>query len=520
MFDPVLLITAISLMVILTVLVAVHELGHYLAAKMFGMEVEAFAIMLGGVRKTNLKPYLEKPLVSGWIVAGVWIGSVALWEVFQALQIPIGTAAMQVVAVMVVPLWIASRLAALYHADFNRIAQRWLTAWLLWFFVITFAGVTAGKGITGFIPLLTPISAIALLMTYYLPVGKREEEDQYGIGHIKAGNDQVQVRYRPLLSHTTKAGTEFSLLVLPLGGFAKIKGMQPREDGSETRIPGGFFSKPPWQRFIVLFAGPLFSILAGIAIFAGLFMTYGMPTDEPLIGGIAKDSAAEAAGLQKGDMIVSLDGRPMETSKAVRDYVVAKGVEPIKIVVKRAGQPVSVTATPRITVAKSDPTAKPTPLLGVAFEMPMKRLPAGEAFVAAVRQPIEFVTQFAGMFKEPSRISENVGGIGTVAAITDSAVRSDRSVETRLFIAAMLSISLGVFNLLPIYPLDGGQMLVAVMEMLRGGRRLSMRVQSAISGFGFMLICMLILFVLVNDARRLSSGEIIPSDPKAQSQKK
>src|SRR5688572_12837549 len=128
MLDPFYIVVALVFLVMMSVLIAAHEWGHYLFARLFGMEVEAFALMVGGVRKTDLKDKLAKPLVSGWLVAATFAGLIVAWDlVVQFGQNLPGAQplllAIQVGTVMVVPLWIASRLAALYHASFANIAK-------------------------------------------------------------------------------------------------------------------------------------------------------------------------------------------------------------------------------------------------------------------------------------------------------------------------------------------------------------------------------------------------------------
>lgn len=97
--------------------------------------------------------------------------------------------------------------------------------------------------------------------------------------------------------------TKFNIRPLPLGGFVKIDGMEPQEDGSEVNVIDGFYSKSPWQRIVVLVAGPLFSILLGLAILIPSFMTWGSQRANTTAEGLAKDGAAIAAGLKPGDKI-------------------------------------------------------------------------------------------------------------------------------------------------------------------------------------------------------------------------
>lgn len=316
--------------------------------------------------------------------------------------------------------------------------------------------------------------------------------------------------------------TDFTIRPWPIGGFVRIKGMLPHEDGSETRVPGGFFSRPAWQRFLVLFAGPLFSVLAGIAILIPLFMTAGKtgPDNSPVIGAIVKDGVADKAGLRPGDRIVILDGQPVERFfdiiRTVRD---APGRE-MAVVYTRNGVEGQTTVTP----AQDD---RPSPVLdsslyptadrrvqakiGVAFGTKTVQLGFLDASREALALPAKTVEGLLGVFRRPDTAEDNLGGPGTIVSLTAGAVRG--GLVPVITLAALLSISVGIFNLLPIYPLDGGQMTVALAEMLRGGRRLSMRVQNAIATGGMVLVMALIVSVIAIDIKRFLPK---PAEPKLE----
>lgn len=323
--------------------------------------------------------------------------------------------------------------------------------------------------------------------------------------------------------------TNFTIRPWPLGGFVRIKGMVPEEDGSEVNVQGGFYSKPPWQRFVVLLAGPVFSILAGFALLIPLFMVVGVnkPLNEPVIGALGEkgESAAADAGLMKGDRILAIDGKPVSTFYDVILSIRDRGVEPVTLAIKRDDRQFDVTLTPRLD-------EQPTPVLNSSLEATPDRkiqskLGAGyqrvrvpQPFLSAVREavslPGRMVASLFGVVKQPSRFKDEMGGPASMVAITAGSARE--GLPDVLFFAGALSISLGIFNLLPIVPLDGGQMLVAVAEMFRRGRRLSFKVQNTVTGFGFILILMLIVGVFAADINRFLPGK--KEETKVASEKK
>lgn len=304
--------------------------------------------------------------------------------------------------------------------------------------------------------------------------------------------------------------TDFTIRPWPLGGFVRIKGMMPEEDGREVRVPGGFYSKPPWQRFLVLLAGPLFSVVAGVLVLIPVYMFDGFekPNQAPVLGYV-QDGPAAKAGLKARDRIVSIDGKPMTSFYQVVQVVRSNGGHPLKFVYERNGKQATTTVTPALGT-------KPTPVFGpdmmptdrmeiqgkiqVAPDVENVRLGFGEAFMEAIDTPWQAVDGILGIFRHPSTFEDSVGGPVTMVEATSVTVKLGFAKVA--WLAAMLSISVGVFNLLPTVPLDGGQMVIAVAEMFRRGRRLSMPVQNAFGAVGLCLVCALIAGVMFVDVKR------------------
>lgn len=317
---------------------------------------------------------------------------------------------------------------------------------------------------------------------------------------------------RPAWTWMRKKGTEYNLRPFPLGGFVRVKGMMPEEDGSERFIENGFYSKPAWQRVLVYFAGPLFSILAGLAILIPLYSLHGVKAMGTTVGEIKKDAPAAKSLLQKGDVITAIDGVKVKAFQDMVAQVRDKGGQTVEIEFLRKGVPGVTTVVPELE-------ANPSPVLDSYIRAPSERrrqakmgvapdpsstilikIPFKEAVVAGVMWPIDMAKGVAGMFLRPSTITENLGGPGTIVAATHSAARD--GMDTFIQLAALLSISLGIMNLLPFGIFDGGQILMNLVEMLRGGKRPSMRVLVAFQVVGFVFIGVLVIGALVADVNR------------------
>jgi regulator of sigma E protease len=218
---------------------------------------------------------------------------------------------------------------------------------------------------------------------------------------------------------------------------------------------------------------------------------------------------AAVAGIKVGDRIVSVNGTPTKTFYDVLRIVRDRPDMSTEVVYQHDGVDKKVNLVPKKDTEKSyvyDSNLEMSGQmaiqgkLGILWDTHFVRLGFLEATRKAVVMPFKMVAGLALIAKEPSRAKNELGGPGTIAVIAVAAAAEGLTMI--LMLAAMLSISLGVMNLLPAPPLDGGQMVVAFCELLRGGRRLSMQVQQWVLTGGLVFVLALTAATLAVDVNR------------------
>jgi regulator of sigma E protease len=303
--------------------------------------------------------------------------------------------------------------------------------------------------------------------------------------------------------------TEYGVGWLPLGGFVKITGMNPVEEIPPEVAHRAYYRQPVWKRLVVIAAGPAVNIFLAFAILMGLYWSIGDVRNEKPVNRIEETSPGSPAAraLKPGDRILAVDGRtgdPAALRKQIASHRCAgkpergcKSAEPATLVVQRGDARITIQATPVY-----DSQVK-RPLLGFAFAV--KRPPIGPLTAAELSvDKMWFVTSgtvstIAQLFKAEKR-KEVSGVVGSYEATRQSI---ELGTQQALFLLALISLSLGVINLFPFLPLDGGHIFWALAEKVRG-RAIPFSVMERAGFVGFALVIMLALIGLTNDIGRLT----------------
>ncbi|NLM40808.1 MAG: RIP metalloprotease RseP [Firmicutes bacterium] len=306
---------------------------------------------------------------------------------------------------------------------------------------------------------------------------------------------EFAIGFGPALVSTTRKGTKYSLRIVPLGGFVKMAGMDEPVDYHEDvpdDDPESFQSKSlPW-RLGTIAAGPFMNFVLAIALFVLYFMLVSVP---PMVTTVEPNSPAHRAGLLPGDLFISVDGQPVAEADEVVRLIQGAAEREMEIVVRRQGSLVTLTAVPDAANGQG--------WLGVAISEAKPRYPFLTSVRAGAVQTWRLTTQLIGEIgrmisgRQPVEIS---GPIGIVQIVGETA---RHGVPQLLILAVILNVNLGLLNLLPVPVLDGGWLLILVLEAVRG-KPLRPETRGIAQFVGLALLIALMLFATFKDLTRIN----------------
>lgn len=317
---------------------------------------------------------------------------------------------------------------------------------------------------------------------------------------------------REVAGWTDRRGTRWKLGMLPLGGYVQFAGdangasvPDPAlADAPPEALKGTFQGAALWQRSLIVLAGPLTNLLAAVAVFAVFNMSYGVPTSAAVVDGFAPNSAAQAAGILKGDRIVAIDGEKVEAFEDVVSHVVLYPGKRIAIEVERAGR--------QLTVPVTIPAVVSTDRFGNRIERGQIGISSRLSFtpvgpVAAVAKGfdqsvgvVRFMVAGLQQIVVGERSVRELGGPIKIAKYSGESLAMGWPAFVSF--AALISINLAFINLLPIPGLDGGHLALYAAEAIRR-RPLDARSQEWAFRTGLALVLGLMLFVTLNDIASL-----------------
>ena len=301
-----------------------------------------------------------------------------------------------------------------------------------------------------------------------------------------------------------KFGTEWSISAIPLGGYVKMKGQDDANPANKNYDDDSYNTKTPLQKIFILLAGPGANFI--IAYFLYFFIALGSPQVlAPVVGEVLKDSPAFVAGLESNDTIRSINGIEVESWKDMAKHIKsAKGS--IDLIVERDGFVKHIILTPELKETKN--------MFGESVKEKMIGIGAAGVFHPLKSENIfkytneQFIFASTMIFTGVKKLivgevpARDLGGVISIVKLTSDA--TDAGWMSVLFFAALISVNLGVLNLLPIPALDGGHIMFNLYELIFR-REVSEKVMVNLTMAGWVILLGLMALGLYNDINRLTA---------------
>jgi regulator of sigma E protease len=320
--------------------------------------------------------------------------------------------------------------------------------------------------------------------------------------------------FGPTLWSVKRGDTEYGIKSIPLGGYVKINGMNPEEEMPEGEEHRAYHRQKVWKRIVVAAAGPAVNIVLAFVILFAVFKIGGLEEIKPQVGEVESKTPA-AKLLKPGDEIVAVEGQsfaglPAEQKikrfgKLVaahkcageqKEGCVAK--TPVELTIRRDGQLQTIEASPRYNAE-----AKKV-LIGFSYGGEFAPISTSLAFNHSAGVMGEVISRTGSVFAHLFE-SEKRKEISSVVGISDVGHEAVNDGWRQAFLLlGLVSLSLGLINLVPILPLDGGHIFWAIIEKLRRGRPVSIRVMERATIIGFALVLMLLFVGVSNDIGRIT----------------
>lgn len=340
------------------------------------------------------------------------------------------------------------------------------------------------------------------------------------LGHFLVGRwcgvkvEAFSIGFGPeIFAFTDRKGTRWRLALVPLGGYVKFFGDANAASMSSDEIANAMspeerrislYGQSVGRRAAIVAAGPIANFLLAIVIFTGIFYFSGKGELAPRIASVRAGEAAEKAGFQAGDLVLSIDGRKIASWNEMQRVVQASGDEQLTFVVERGNREITLQATPVRRDLETPFGKHRAGILGVTASNNREDWRQREyGFGAAVAEGVHetwyvverTVSYIGGLFvgrESPAQIS------GPIRIAEVSGEIAKISILALINLAAILSISVGLLNLFPVPPLDGGHLLYFAAEALKG-RPLSQKGQEIGFRIGLAMVLALMVFATFND---------------------
>lgn len=305
--------------------------------------------------------------------------------------------------------------------------------------------------------------------------------------------ERFSIGFGPTLIGFKRGGTLFQIAPIPLGGFVQITGLNPSEEFDRSD-PYVYPNRPRWMRLFTILAGPAANYLTAFVLILGVLLAFGVPSKIQKVTEPRAGKPAALAGMMAGDVLVEANGKAVSADSPISDVIRAGQGAPVTIKVLRKGQPMTFVVTP-------EHVASGAYQVGIEIGPVDERTPVG--FKAAVKDAVVYpyvmsvltLNNLSELVRGRVHLRDLSGPIGITKQIAKAA---DRGAVDYLEFVAMLSVYLGLFNLLPLPALDGGRAVFLLIESVRR-RSVNPRIEAAVHTVGFVLLLGVLIIVSFKD---------------------
>lgn len=315
------------------------------------------------------------------------------------------------------------------------------------------------------------------------------------LGHFlfakKAGINiyEFSIGMGPKIISKQKDETMYSIRAFPIGGYVSMEG-----EDEKVSTQNSFGEKTLLQRASVIAAGPIFNIILTILLLIPVFFSMGVPTNENIVGTVQQGSPAIESGLTDNDKILSIDGEEVNSWEEIVSILSTKSSE-INLLVDRNGEEIEISVTPKEEDGRY--------IIGIVpyYEKSISNS-VFSAFTTTfdmIKEMLSFLLQLVTGSLPEDQKDAVAGPIGVIGIVSDAA---SMGITQLVYVGAVISLNLGVMNLLPIPALDGGRLLFLLFEAITG-KKLDPDKEIMINNVGFMMLMAFMLFVTFKDVGRL-----------------
>lgn len=305
----------------------------------------------------------------------------------------------------------------------------------------------------------------------------------------------------PKIFHFKKKNgeTEYCIRLIPIGGFVSLAG-EDADDNSKIDNKRKLYSKPVWQRFIIMVAGAMNNFIFAFLLLFVMALIYGSVSTKPVVANVSEDYPAYEAGIKEGDRVISIDGNKVSSWSEVQLYIQTSEGKKMDLVLKdKAGNKKEVSLTPKVLTLEDGTESY---VVGISLDN-TKRRGFGASFSYACETTVILyklmLTTLKELFTGGVSVNDLSGPVG-IYSVVDS--QSKQGFQSIMYLTAYLSMNIGVINLIPFPAFDGGRVLFLIIEKIRR-KPVKAKTEAMVNSIGFALLMLLMLYVTFNDILRL-----------------